>query len=324
MSESWIDDLLGDEHVLPQFEAALRSRVLAAAQSRRRHRWLLPAAAALVAVTGVATVVTFAARRESGRSVPVEPSTGPTSPPIATSPVSTTSTIASGPPSTVPRTTEAPPSSAVAPLPPTVASEPSTSTVPPTEPPASADPPVSTEDTTATPPSGAAGALDLQQGTVFGLAGSTVHDAATAVELISRSLGVPTSDTTEMTARYCPEPAEFRVVRWNDFVLEFERSGDTEYLSSWQLGDPDEEIAIGPVGPNVEPSVASGVSTADGIGIGSPASALDRFSPIASGPEKLIIGGDTGTLAVTIRDGVIAGLWSGPWDWQCDDDDEPR
>jgi hypothetical protein len=324
MSEPWIDELLGDERVHPQFEAALRSRVLAAAHGRRRPRWLLPSAAALVALAGVATVVTFAAQRESGRSVPVEPSTGPTSPPVATLPVSTTSTIATTAPSTVPPTTEPPPSSAVAPVPPTAAPpELSTSAVPATEPPPNTEPPATTELATATPPMGAAGALDLERGTVFGLSASRVHDAATAVDLISRSLGAPTSDITEMTVRYCPEPAEFRIVRWNDFVLEFDRSGDTEYLSSWQLGDPGQEIAVGPVGPDPEPLGAGVVTTADGIGIGSPASALDRFTPIVSDPQHMILGGDVQAVAVTIRDGVIAGLWSGPFDWQCEGD-EPR
>lgn len=309
MPESWIDDVLGDEEVRPDFEAELRSRVVTAAERRRRPRWMLPAAAALVAVAGVGTVAALAAR-DSDRSVQVEPSIEPTSPPVTTSPASTTTTpiAATVAPTTVPPITGPPPSSAIAPLPPTVASEPSTSTAPPTEP------------TIVTPLAPGSGALDLRHGTVFGLAASSRPDGASAVDLISRSLGAPASDVTEMTTVYCPDPTQVRVVRWNDLVLVFLGAGDTEHLSSWQLGDPVEEIAIDPVGTDV--FAASGITTADGVGIGSPAASLDSLSPIAVDAGRAVINGDIEAVAVTITDGAITGFWSGPWDWDCGD--EPR
>lgn len=322
MPDSWIDDLLGDEGVRPEFEADLRSRLVAAAGRPRGPRWLLPVAAALVVIAGAGTLVTFAVRRDTDRPVQVEPSIGPTSPPVVTSPASTTtSSTANSAPSTVPPTTGAPPSAAVAPLPATVAPEPSTSSVPATEPPASTEPPATTE-ATANQPVAAAGALDLQHGTAFDLSKSSFHDAGAAVDLISRSLGVPTSDTTK-SGLYCPDDGPFRIVQWNDFVLIFGWSGDAEFLSSWQLGDPDQQIpTIDPIGPDLEPFPAGWITTFDDIGIGSPASALDGLSPIVLDPGQMVIVGAGADVGVTIRDGVIAGLWSGPWDWECGN--EPR
>jgi hypothetical protein len=94
------------------------------------------------------------------------------------------------------------------------------------------------------------------------------------VETVAGALGQPTWDTG-----WQPMPAEFdctgndsyRTVWWSDVRMTFERTPIGAILSAWSVGDP-AASPLAPVGPlPTTTDSPSGLSTQDGIGVGTPA-----------------------------------------------------
>lgn len=298
MADTWIDELLGADEVHPEFEASLRTRVIAAAERRGRPRWLLPAAAAMVALVGVGTVVAVAARRDGRPSVLVDPTTA--APDL-------TSAVVSRPPTS---STPSPTSVAEGPV---ITAEPTTTTS--TAPTTPSTAPMTVASSTATVPSPPrariAGAIDMQALAVFGHSiamGPEPIAADATIADISSDLGPPAVDTGWRQGWACSAQVESRLVRWGDLRLVFLRGESAEHLSSWRIGDPT-GLSVDDAGPDVGALPPTGITTADGVGIGSAIADVDTLSGATSGSDLDLVDGTD--VSVRFEDGRIVGIGTG-------------
>lgn len=170
------------------------------------------------------------------------------------------------------------------------------------------------------------GVIDVESGsrddnaTIFGVApvGDTI-DVDAAIAAIDEVLGAPSDDTgwlpmpTEELP--CKLNTEHREVVWSDLRISFERGSGGATIGAWNLG---RTTMLAPASPPL--SGRSGVTTLEGIGVGSPRSALSVYESaldsrfvVASGPMP--VGFDL------VEDRVVS-ISSGPLD--CLDPDELR
>jgi hypothetical protein len=163
-----------------------------------------------------------------------------------------------------------------------------------------------TTETTEPPSSSAVGALDfhldsdpLRNPAVFGYSALTEVDDAALVADVSEALGDPDDDTgwIPMPDEYaCTGATEYRSLLWADirFVLARPDGPATTYVAAWSIGDT---ALLHSPALAVEITEPSGITTADGIGLGTSADRLedvdwaqfmrqdDRFSGLAgTGP----------------------------------------
>ena len=105
-------------------------------------------------------------------------------------------------------------------------------------------------------------------------------DPDTFAGSVSETLGSVTWDTgwQPMPAeRACTGSESFRTLWWGDLRLTFETgpgAGETQF-TAWSLGDPSISTSapLGPPPPSTEP--ATGITTGEGIGIGTPLTELE-------------------------------------------------
>lgn len=141
-----------------------------------------------------------------------------------------------------------------------------------------------TTDTTEPQSSSTVGALEfnldsdpLRNPSVFGYSALTDVDDAELVDDVSDALGNPDDDTgwIPMPDAYtCTGATEYRSLLWADirFVLARSAGVGTSYVAAWSIGDT--ELAYSPA-LAVEITEPSGITTADGIGLGTSADRLD-------------------------------------------------
>ena len=117
-------------------------------------------------------------------------------------------------------------------------------------------------------------------------------DPDTFASDVNPTLGVTTWDTgwQAMPSEFvCTGNQSYRTLWWGDLRLTFEIGTDAETrLTAWSIGDPSVS-ALAPLGappPATEPS--SGITTTDGIGIGS---SLDELK-VALGDRGYNVNGD--------------------------------
>ena len=166
---------------------------------------------------------------------------------------------------------------------PSVGSSPPTTTST-TEPSATTEAPTTTI-AAAPEPAGAEGALDFHLDgdpgatpSVFGHAALTEVDETALVEDVSEALGDADADAgwVPMPSAYaCTGASEYRSLLWDDIRYVLTRRdvdpGRT-YLSAWTIGDT--ELAFSPP-LDAEITEASGITTDDGIGLGTSADQLE-------------------------------------------------
>ncbi|MAT06087.1 MAG: hypothetical protein CL424_13695 [Acidimicrobiaceae bacterium] len=136
-------------------------------------------------------------------------------------------------------------------------------------------------------PAGAEGALDFNLDgepgatpTVFGYAALTEVDETALVEDVSEALGDVDADTSwvPMPADYaCTGASEYRSLLWDDirYVLaRREGPAGLTYLAGWTIGDT--ALTFSPP-LDAEITEASGITTDDGIGLGTSADRLENL-----------------------------------------------
>ena len=180
----------------------------------------------------------------------------------------------------VPGTTEPAVSTAAPNTPdaPTSTEAPSTTGAPsPTEVPA-------TIDATEPQSSGAVGALDFNRGSdpprdpsIFGYSALTEVEDSALLDDVSETLGDPDDDTGWIpmpNAYACTGATEYRSLLWDDIRFVLTRSADlgATYVAAWSIGDT--ALAFSPP-LDAEITEASGITTADGIGLGTSADRLE-------------------------------------------------
>ena len=141
-----------------------------------------------------------------------------------------------------------------------------------------------TTDTTGPQSSSTVGALEfnldsdpLRNPSVFGYSVLIEVDEAALVDDVSDALGDPDDDTgwIPMPDAYaCTGADEYRSLLWADirFVLARSVGVGTSYVAAWSIGDT--ELAYSPA-LAVEIAEPSGITTADGIGLGTSANRLE-------------------------------------------------
>ncbi len=170
---------------------------------------------------------------------------------------------------------------------PTTTEPPATTEAPTTaESPANTNPPATVVDEPES--STVVGALDFNRDSdpvrnpsVFGYSAFDEVDEAAMVEEVSETLGDADDDTDWIPmpdAYACNGASEYRSLLWNDirFVLTRQSVDPTAtYLSAWSIGDA--ALALSPP-LDTEIAESSGITTIDGIGLGTPADRLDDVS----------------------------------------------
>ena len=141
-----------------------------------------------------------------------------------------------------------------------------------------------TTDPTEAQSSSTVGALEfnldsdpLRNPSVFGYSALTEVDDAALIDDVSDALGDPDDDTgwIPMPDVYaCTGATEYRSLLWADIRFVLARSGGvgTSYVAAWSIGDT--ELAYSPA-LAVAITEPSGITTADGIGLGTLADRLE-------------------------------------------------
>lgn len=110
---------------------------------------------------------------------------------------------------------------------------------------------------------------------VFGYEYGSVVDLDEVIATISADLAPPDHDTGWQPmpeSLSCKGATEYRSILWDDLRLEFERMPThVDRLAAWSVGDT--ELLLSPP-RHAEISSASGLTSASGLGIGSPKSAI--------------------------------------------------
>jgi hypothetical protein len=137
------------------------------------------------------------------------------------------------------------------------------------------------------PVPGAAGALDFDLDgepgsgpSVFGYDALTEVEDAALVDDVNAALHEPDADTGWIAtpeAYACTGASEYRSLLWDDIRLVLARravtTGSTTYLSAWSVGDVTLTFSP-PLDAEIER--ASGITTSDGIGLGTSVDRLDE------------------------------------------------
>lgn len=223
-----------------------------------------------------------------------------------------------------------------------VATSNATQTVPPTSetttsPPPPTDAPTTTLDETD-------GAIDAAASTIWGLHLFAERPSDDVVQVVSDRLGAPTTDTG-----FLPMPEEFactgkesyRVARWGDLRMTFGQGytdptapdvepTDSETMIAWSVGD-DVAAPLAPTGETPEGPEPTGITTAEGVGIGSDRAELQAAfgdAILGGGDERVSVyvpdaGGAVPVATAFVFDGdTIVGIGAGAPD--CLDPDEER
>ena len=133
--------------------------------------------------------------------------------------------------------------------------------------------------------SNAVGALDfnrdsdpLRNPSVFGYSAVTEVDDSALVDDVSEALGNPDDDTGWIlmpSAYACTGATEYRSLLWADirFVLARSAGIGTSYVAAWSVGGTG--LAYSPALDGEKITEPSGITTADGIGLGTSADRLE-------------------------------------------------
>ncbi len=277
-----------------------------------------------VVIAGAVLAVTACSSDGEGDATTV-----PVSIPVATPPSTSPGPTSSGPTATAvvttaPATTTAPSTAASTsgpPSTPTPATSSSSTTIPPTT-----LPPPETVVTVAPTIPGGPPTTEVIEGTDLidigdaSIAGQPLFEPVIVDDMIDRVSDVLDDPTQDSGWRPMPAPdwdctgnEEFRVVRWNDFRLTFERSTDGQRLTAWSLGSPDVDTLAPSVPPDADVG-SSGVRTTNDIAVGSPRSALAGQDIIDETPERVSIAAGANYVAFLLDGNTITALGSGRLD----------
>jgi hypothetical protein len=162
----------------------------------------------------------------------------------------------------------------------------------------------------------AAGALDIINGTMFGMAPNTNASPDDVIGALQPSVGEATWDT-----EWQPTPTEFactgnqsyRTIWWGDLRMTFETAPSEVVLTAWSVGDAEMLAPRGPLPPVIGP--ATGVATDEGIGIGTPATEVTAILAdhiYNSGSQSMQVVSSTGLATMLYFDGdeQIVGIGS--------------
>lgn len=132
--------------------------------------------------------------------------------------------------------------------------------------------------------------------TIFGLRRFAERSSDDVIHVVSDRLGTPTSDTGFVPPGdpfACEGDGASRIVRWGDLRMTFafdvsavgETTGTGDHLAAWSVGDEWAE-QLSPDDDRSGPVVATGITTAEGIGVGSM-----RADVAAAYPDGALVGG---------------------------------
>jgi hypothetical protein len=159
-------------------------------------------------------------------------------------------------------------------------------------------------------------ALDLRAGTAFGFGvGDTSPDAV--LKALTRVLGPPTRDTG-VYVTHIPDPEhcfgnqQHRILRWGSLAYAFWHSGKY-LLSGWTLGNMNALTSIDwPEPPPIVERPVIAATTAEGLGVGSPISAVQqRYGLRPNGPHRAFLGANPLVSPVTVvsyAHGLVTGI----------------